>query len=254
VSDRHARLTVYGQLLLVDRVCSQLGGSLTQPGDGHLPSDRWVASYRSFWRGRPGRSILAAPGAARPAPRLRRSSGAGANAVRAVRPRLAGSRAGAAAADRAADPAPPPGTPAGRVRPAHRCGDPRPQDHDDPATNAAGPGELVHMDVKKIGKIPDGGGWKAHCRQHGRTSAQKKAQGRRLGVAPGAKWAGAPRARLTHWAGPRAAGCCGRFRPDSAFENAAVRTVLTPRSASYGARDVVRTVGLPSRSAVPRLR
>jgi transposase InsO family protein len=26
------------------------------------------------------------------------------------------------------------------------------------------PGELVHMDVKKIGKIPDGGGWKAHGR------------------------------------------------------------------------------------------
>jgi transposase InsO family protein len=26
------------------------------------------------------------------------------------------------------------------------------------------PGELVHMDVKKIGRIPDGGGWKAHGR------------------------------------------------------------------------------------------
>src|SRR5438046_1629518 len=26
------------------------------------------------------------------------------------------------------------------------------------------PGELVHMDVKKIGKIPDGGGWRAHGR------------------------------------------------------------------------------------------
>jgi transposase InsO family protein len=24
------------------------------------------------------------------------------------------------------------------------------------------PGELVHMDVKKIGRIPDGGGWRAH--------------------------------------------------------------------------------------------
>jgi transposase InsO family protein len=24
------------------------------------------------------------------------------------------------------------------------------------------PGELIHMDVKKIGRIPDGGGWKAH--------------------------------------------------------------------------------------------
>ena len=38
------------------------------------------------------------------------------------------------------------------------------------------PGELVHVDVKKIGKIPDGGGWKAHGRQMGKTSAQRKAK------------------------------------------------------------------------------
>jgi transposase InsO family protein len=38
------------------------------------------------------------------------------------------------------------------------------------------PGELVHMDVKKIGRIPDGGGWRAHGREMGRTSAQKKAR------------------------------------------------------------------------------
>jgi transposase InsO family protein len=38
------------------------------------------------------------------------------------------------------------------------------------------PGELVHMDVKKIGRIPDGGGWRAHGRQIGRTAAQKKAR------------------------------------------------------------------------------
>jgi len=38
------------------------------------------------------------------------------------------------------------------------------------------PGELVHVDVKKIGRIPDGGGWKAWGRQIGKTSAQKKAR------------------------------------------------------------------------------
>jgi transposase InsO family protein len=37
------------------------------------------------------------------------------------------------------------------------------------------PGELIHMDVKKIGRIPDGGGWKAHGQQFSRTSAAKKA-------------------------------------------------------------------------------
>jgi transposase InsO family protein len=29
------------------------------------------------------------------------------------------------------------------------------------------PGELVHMDVKKLGRIPDGGGWRAHGREAG---------------------------------------------------------------------------------------
>jgi transposase InsO family protein len=38
------------------------------------------------------------------------------------------------------------------------------------------PGELVHMDVKKIGRIPDGGGWKAHGRSMGKTSAQMRAR------------------------------------------------------------------------------
>jgi len=40
----------------------------------------------------------------------------------------------------------------------------------------AQPGELCHMDVKKIGRIPDGGGWRAHGRQIGKTSARKKAR------------------------------------------------------------------------------
>lgn len=36
------------------------------------------------------------------------------------------------------------------------------------------PGEMIHVDVKKIGRIPDGGGW----RVHGRGSAQHKATAR----------------------------------------------------------------------------
>lgn len=36
------------------------------------------------------------------------------------------------------------------------------------------PGELIHMDVKKIGRIRDGGGWKAHGRQMGSTSTDRK--------------------------------------------------------------------------------
>ena len=35
------------------------------------------------------------------------------------------------------------------------------------------PGELVHMDVKKLGRIPDGGGWKAHGRSMGSSRSRK---------------------------------------------------------------------------------
>jgi transposase InsO family protein len=40
----------------------------------------------------------------------------------------------------------------------------------------ARPGQLLHMDVKKIGRIPAGGGWRAHGRQIGKTFAQRKAR------------------------------------------------------------------------------
>lgn len=40
----------------------------------------------------------------------------------------------------------------------------------------ARPGELVHMDVKKLGRIPDGGGWRAHGRAAGDTAAHKNAR------------------------------------------------------------------------------
>ncbi len=38
------------------------------------------------------------------------------------------------------------------------------------------PGGLVHVDVKKLGRIPDGGGWRMHGRQAG-----ERVRGRRLG-------------------------------------------------------------------------
>jgi hypothetical protein len=42
----------------------------------------------------------------------------------------------------------------------------------------ATPGELVHMDVKKIGRIPEGGGWRAHGRAAGSSARDRK---RRIG-------------------------------------------------------------------------
>lgn len=38
------------------------------------------------------------------------------------------------------------------------------------------PGSLVHTDVKKLGRIPEGGGWKLHGRQAGDTGAHKRAK------------------------------------------------------------------------------
>jgi transposase InsO family protein len=38
------------------------------------------------------------------------------------------------------------------------------------------PGELVHLDVKKIGRIPDGGGWRANGRAGSHTHAAKQAR------------------------------------------------------------------------------
>ena len=40
----------------------------------------------------------------------------------------------------------------------------------------AAAGELIHADVKKIGRIHDGGGWKAHGRSMGHSSVKKKAR------------------------------------------------------------------------------
>jgi transposase InsO family protein len=40
----------------------------------------------------------------------------------------------------------------------------------------ARPGELVHMDVKKLGRIHHGGGWKAKGREHGQDAKQKRAK------------------------------------------------------------------------------
>jgi hypothetical protein len=34
----------------------------------------------------------------------------------------------------------------------------------------ARPGELVHRDVKKLGRIHDGGGWRATGREHGQAA------------------------------------------------------------------------------------
>jgi transposase InsO family protein len=46
---------------------------------------------------------------------------------------------------------------------------------------AAWPGHMVHLDVKKVGRIPDGGGWRAHGRGTTAAKAAKRGPGARVG-------------------------------------------------------------------------
>ena len=39
------------------------------------------------------------------------------------------------------------------------------------------PGQLVHVDIKKLGRIPDGGGWRAHGREAVRVGRERRTRG-----------------------------------------------------------------------------
>jgi transposase InsO family protein len=53
-----------------------------------------------------------------------------------------------------------------------------------PATiTARYPGHMIHLDVKKVGRIPDGGGWRAHGRGSTADRAAQRAKNRRNGAA-----------------------------------------------------------------------
>lgn len=178
MSHRNARLTVHGRLLLVDRVCRQrwpLAHAAKAMGISRQCAHRWVARYRSFGEAgltdrssRPRHSPTRTPTEVeQQVLALRQSERRGQDWL--------GPELGL-----------PPRT-VSRILRRHQV--PRLVECD-PLTGEViraskttttryereRPGELVHMDVKKIGRIPDGGGWKAHGRQHGQTSAQKKAR------------------------------------------------------------------------------
>jgi transposase len=50
---------------------------------------------------------------------------------------------------------------------------------------ACRPGRMVHIDVKKVGRIPDGGGWRAHGRgsDQAKAAERRKRKGQRAGYA-----------------------------------------------------------------------
>jgi transposase InsO family protein len=164
VSHRNARLTLHGRLLLVDRVCHQrwpVAHAAKAMGISRQCAHRWVARYRSFGEAgltdrssRPRRSPTRTPAEVeQQVLSLRQSERRG--------PNWLGPELGL-----------PPRT-VSRILRRHQV--PRLVECD-PLTGQVvraskttavryerdRPGELVHMDVKKVGRIPDGGGWRAH--------------------------------------------------------------------------------------------
>ena len=179
MSHRNARLNLHGRLLLVDRVCHQrwpVAHAARAMGISRQCAHRWVNRYRALGEAgladrssRPQRSPARTPsGTEQRVLALRRSERRG--------PDWLGRELGL-----------PPRTVSRILRRHHvprlvEC---------DPLTGEVirgskttavryerdRPGELVHMDVKKIGKIPDGGGWRAHG-----LAATKAAKNKRLRI------------------------------------------------------------------------
>jgi transposase InsO family protein len=118
------------------------------------------------------------------------------------------------------------------------------------------PGELVHVDIKKQGRIPDGGGW----RIHGRGSAQDRAAGvlRDRAARRGAR--GSRRFRFLHHAvddysrlayseiqdnelGVTAAGFWARANAFFAAAGVTVEAVMTNNGACYRSRAFTAALG-----------
>jgi transposase InsO family protein len=165
VSHANARLTVHGRQLIVDRVAAgrPVAHIAAELGVSRQSAYRWIRRFRT--EGPAGLRDRSS----RPRSSPHRTSAALEQAVLRAR---AGLRAGPGPIAAAT------GVPArtvSRILTRHRV---PPLAACDPLTGApirawrastvryerSAPGELVHLDVKKLGRIPEGGGWRAHGR------------------------------------------------------------------------------------------
>lgn len=165
-SHANARLTVHGLRPLVQRViddrrpvahvAKEMGVSpaVRAPLGQPLPRAR---------RCRPAGKVVSA--ASLPAPDTGRGRGARHRDAPAAASwaGLDRPRAGGAGAHGVGDPAPSPDAVLARLRPVDPGDDPGLED-DRRALRATHPRGPAAIDVKKVGRIPDGGGWKAHGR------------------------------------------------------------------------------------------
>lgn len=71
------------------------------------------------------------------------------------------------------------------------------------------PGELVHLDVKEVGKVPSGGGWRVHGRGSPRAKRRRRSGYTFIHVAiddAANTWVGASQRSLRQQSGPLRAG------------------------------------------------
>lgn len=107
------------------------------------------------------------------------------------------------------------------------------------------PGELVHVDIKKLGRIPKGGGWRVHGRAAHNTYARRKAA---IGYAfVHSAIDGCTRLAysevLSDEQGPTAAAFWARARAFFAAHRIAVERVLTDNGSCYRSREFAVALG-----------
>jgi transposase InsO family protein len=140
-------------------------------------------------------------------------------------------------------------SPATVHRVLRRVGAPRLRDLDRPTRTRvryerARPGELVHVDVKKQGRIPPGGGWRVHGRPHSTGSRRHRGHGYDFVHA-----AVDDRSRLAYaeiWPDERKETACAFIRRALEFfaeHGVIVQRVLTDNGACFRSRDFAQTLG-----------
>ena len=165
MSHANARLTVHGRRLLVQRVLAghRVGDVARQMGCARATAYKWLARYRT--EGEAG--LHDRP--SRPARCPHRTDPATEQRILDAR------RVHRRGANRLADELGLCPSTVGRVLARHRTprlsecdaltGAPvRQVPHSSVRYERARPGELIHIDIKKLGRIPEGGGWRAHGR------------------------------------------------------------------------------------------
>lgn len=179
MAHRNARLTLHGRLLLIDRVCRQqrpVSHVAKELGISRQCAHRWIARFQATGQAADLHDRSSRP---RHSP-TQTSAQAEARVLRARHQHRRGQ-------DWLGPELGIPARTVSRVLRRHQVPYLR---ECDPLTGQviraskttalryerARPGELVHVDVKKVGRIHDGGGWKAHGREHGQTGAQKRAK------------------------------------------------------------------------------